>query len=34
MKKEVLKFGVPIAYGHGEFFIEFLYKKKEWSKNL
>ena len=29
MKKEVLKFGVPIAYGHGEFFIEFLYKIKK-----
>ena len=29
MKKEVLNFGVPIAYGHGEFFIEFLYKIKK-----
>ena len=29
MKKEVLKYGVPIAYGHGEFFIEFLYKIKK-----
>ena len=29
MKKEVLKYGVPIAYGHGEFFIEFLYKVKK-----
>ena len=29
MRKEVLKFGVPIAYGHGEFFIEFLYKIKK-----
>ena len=25
MRKEVLKYGVPIAYGHGEFFLEFLY---------
>ena len=25
MRKEVLNHGVPIAYGHGEFFIEFLY---------
>ena len=29
MRKEVLKYGVPIAYGHGEFFIEFLYKVKK-----
>ncbi len=29
MKKEVLNYGVPIAYGHGEFFIEFLYKIKK-----
>lgn len=29
MKREVLKYGVPIAYGHGEFFIEFLYKIKK-----
>ena len=29
MKKDVLKYGVPIAYGHGEFFIEFLYKIKK-----
>ena len=29
MRKEVLNFGVPIAYGHGEFFIEFLYKIKK-----
>ena len=29
MKKEVLNYGVPIAYGHGEFFIEFLYKIKQ-----
>ena len=29
MRKEVLKYGVPIAYGHGEFFIEFLYKIKK-----
>jgi len=29
MRKEVLKNGVPIAYGHGEFFIEFLYKIKK-----
>ncbi len=28
MRKEVLNYGVPIAYGHGEFFIEFLYKIK------
>ena len=26
MRREVLKNGIPIAYGHGEFFIEFLYK--------
>ena len=25
MRKEVLNYGVPIAYGHGEFFLEFLY---------
>ena len=29
MRRNVLKFGVPIAYGHGEFFIEFLYKVKK-----
>ena len=29
MRKEVLKYGIPIAYGHGEFFIEFLYKIKK-----
>ena len=29
MKREVLNKGVPIAYGHGEFFIEFLYKLKK-----
>jgi len=29
MRKEVLNHGVPIAYGHGEFFIEFLYKIKK-----
>ena len=29
MRREVLKHGVPIAYGHGEFFIEFLYKIKK-----
>jgi len=29
MKSDVLKHGVPIAYGHGEFFIEFLYKVKK-----
>ena len=29
MKRNVLKLGVPIAYGHGEFFIEFLYKVKK-----
>mgnify|MGYP001247518024 FL=1 len=29
MRKEVLNYGVPIAYGHGEFFIEFLYKIKK-----
>ena len=29
MRREVLKCGVPIAYGHGEFFIEFLYKIKK-----
>ena len=26
MRRDVLKQGIPIAYGHGEFFIEFLYK--------
>jgi len=29
MRKDVLQYGVPIAYGHGEFFIEFLYKIKK-----
>ena len=29
MRREVLTNGVPIAYGHGEFFIEFLYKIKK-----
>ena len=29
MKRSVLKYGVPVAYGHGEFFIEFLYKIKK-----
>ncbi len=29
MKRDVLKNGVPISYGHGEFFIEFLYKLKK-----
>ena len=29
MHRSVLKCGVPIAYGHGEFFIEFLYKIKK-----
>ena len=29
MRKDVLNNGVPIAYGHGEFFIEFLYKIKK-----
>ena len=29
MHKKVLEKGVPIAYGHGEFFIEFLYKLKK-----
>ena len=29
MKRNVLIHGVPIAYGHGEFFIEFLYKIKK-----
>ena len=29
MKRSVLTYGVPIAYGHGEFFIEFLYKIKK-----
>ena len=28
MHRDVLKHGVPLAYGHGEFFIEFLYKIK------
>ena len=26
MKREVLESAIPISYGHGEFFIEFLYK--------
>ena len=26
MKRDVLKIAVPVSYGHGEFFIEFLYK--------
>lgn len=29
MHRNVLEKGVPIAYGHGEFFIEFLYKLKK-----
>ena len=29
MNRSVLNDGVPIAYGHGEFFIEFLYKVKK-----
>ncbi len=29
MKRDVLKSGIPIAYGHGEFFIEFLYKLRK-----
>lgn len=29
MRRNVLTHGVPIAYGHGEFFIEFLYKIKK-----
>lgn len=29
MKRNVLNYGVPIAYGHGEFFIEFLFKIKK-----
>ena len=29
MHRNVLKHGIPIAYGHGEFFIEFLYKIKK-----
>ena len=29
MRRDVLIHGVPIAYGHGEFFIEFLYKIKK-----
>lgn len=34
MKRNTLKYGVPIAYGHGEFFIEFLYKIKKSNKNI
>jgi len=34
MRREVLKHGVPIAYGHGEFFIEFLYKIKKNGVNF
>ena len=29
MNRKSLKFAVPICYGHGEFFIEFLYKLKK-----
>ena len=29
MKRDTLKYSVPIAYGHGEFFIEFLFKAKK-----
>ena len=29
MRRDTLKYSVPIAYGHGEFFIEFLYKLKK-----
>ena len=29
MKREKLEHAVPICYGHGEFFIEFLYKLKK-----
>ena len=29
MKRDTLKYSVPIAYGHGEFFIEFLFKVKK-----
>ena len=29
MHRNVLNYGVPITYGHGEFFIEFLYKIKK-----
>ena len=29
MKRSVLNHATPIAYGHGEFFIEFLYKVKK-----
>ena len=29
MKREKLTLGVPICYGHGEFFIEFLFKLKK-----
>ena len=29
MKRTVLNQVIPIAYGHGEFFIEFLYKVKK-----
>jgi hypothetical protein len=28
MKREKLNLAVPICYGHGEFFIEFLFKLK------
>ena len=28
MKRSVLNEVIPISYGHGEFFIEFLYKAK------
>ena len=29
MRRDTLKYSVPMAYGHGEFFIEFLYKIKK-----
>mgnify|MGYP000748882724 CR=1 FL=1 len=34
MHRDVLKYGVPIAYGHGEFFIEFLYKAYKRGLNI
>ena len=34
MKRSVLNEVVPIAYGHGEFFIEFLYKAKKKGFNI
>ena len=34
MRREVLLSAVPIATGHGEFFIEFLYKAQKAGKKI